>query len=202
MRHATSCGPHRGALPATNLRVMTPPTPVPSAVATEASSDGPGSRGADRPGALAALGAWPRRRWVVAGVAAVVVVLVIGLPTDVVPNPVFGRPVDVTWWAPWVLVATAVLGGLVAATYLRTGIEAVDRPGRVAGIGGLLGFFAVGCPVCNKLVVVALGTTGALQWFAPIQPLLAVGSVIALAVALRVRLRGEVACDLPARLEA
>lgn len=161
------------------------------------------------PGALSALRAWPRRTWVVAAVAAVATFLLIGLPTDVVPNPVFGRPVEVTWWAPWVLVLTAVLGGLVAATYVRSGaaapggapdgtppLDSVDRPGRLAGVAGLLGYFAVGCPVCNKLVVVALGTTGALQWFAPIQPILAVASVVALAVALRVRLRGQVACSV------
>jgi hypothetical protein len=162
-----------------------------------------------RPGALAALRAWPRRAWLVAGVAAVATFLLIGLPTDVVPNPVFGRPVEVTWWAPWVLLVTAVLGGLVAATYGRAAaggrrdpsdaapsLEGVDRPGRLAGVAGLLGFFAVGCPVCNKLVVVALGTSGALQWFAPIQPILAVASLVALVVALRVRLRGQVACGV------
>lgn len=160
-----------------------------------------------RPGALVALAAWPRRSWVVAAVAAAATFLLIGLPTDVVPNPVFGRPVEVTWWAPWVLAVTAVLGGLVAATYVRPGapeppdapgevppVDGLDRPGRLAGVAGVLGYFAVGCPVCNKLVVVALGTTGALQWFAPIQPILAVASVVALAVALRVRLRGQAAC--------
>ena len=188
---------------------MNPPTST-----SPATDRGPASVASPR--ALAALGAWPRRAWVVAGVAAVAVFLLIGLPTDVVPNPLFGRPVDVTWWAPWVLVATAVLSGLVTATYVRapgTGAfrgpadatapgEVVDRPGRLAGIAGLLGFFAVGCPVCNKLVVVALGTSGALQWFAPIQPVLAVASVAVLAVVLRVRLRGQVACDLPARVDA
>lgn len=165
-------------------------------------ADAPPDLQPQRPGAIAALTAWPRRTWLLAAAAAVGVFLAIGLPTAVIPNPVFGRPVAVTWWAPWVLVVTAVLGGLVAATYLRTPDvgDGVDRPGRVAGVGGLLGFFAVGCPVCNKLVVVALGSTGALQWFAPIQPLLAVASLVALAVALRVRLRGQVACDRPASL--
>lgn len=43
--------------------------------------------------------------------------------------------------------------------------------------GGLLSYFAIGCPVCNKLVVLALGSSGAISWFAPLQPLLAVASV-------------------------
>lgn len=124
----------------------------------------------------------------------------IGLPTDVIPNPVFGRPVPVTWWSYPVLVLTAVLGGLLAATYVRTGAgpdDEVDAPARAGGIGGLVSFFAVGCPVCNKVVVLALGTTGARQWFEPVQPLLAVASIVLLAVALRARLRSDAGCALP-----
>jgi hypothetical protein len=90
----------------------------------------------------------------------VVVAFLIGIPTDVIPNPVFGRPVAITWWSYPTLAVTAVLGGLLAATYVRTGPapDEPDQPTRIGGIGGVLSFFAVGCPVCNKLVVVALGT--------------------------------------------
>jgi hypothetical protein len=128
----------------------------------------------------------------------VLTALLIGLPTDVIPNPVFGRPVPVTWWSLPVLVATSVLAGLLLATYVRDGgaDEPVDRPARAGGIGGLLAFFAVGCPVCNRLVVIALGTTGALELFAPLQPLLAIASVALLAVALQRRLAGERACPI------
>lgn len=173
----------------------------------------PGAAG-PRPSAVDGLRSWSTRQWVTAGGGALATALIIGLPTDVIPNPVFGRPVAVTWWSVPVLVATAVLGGLLLGTYVRTGPadgapgasdgaevdEGVDddRTTRRAGLGGLLAFFAVGCPVCNKLVVVALGTSGALSWFAPIQPVLAVASVVLLAVALRSRLRGAGACAVPA----
>ena len=143
--------------------------------------------------AVTALRAWPARRWLVAAAAAVVTVLVIGLPTDVVPNPVFGRSIEVTPWSLPVLAVTAVLGGLLAATYVRTGSPA-DRSATVGGVGGFLAYLAVGCPVCNKIVLLALGTTGALRWFAPIQPYLAVLGIVLLAWALQVRLRGEVSC--------
>lgn len=132
--------------------------------------------------------------------AALVVTLAVGLPTDVIPNPVFGRPVPVTWWSYPVLALTGVLGGLLAATYVRSGAARnaeLDRPGRAGGIGGVLSFFAVGCPVCNKLVVVALGTTGARQWFEPVQPWLAGASVVLLGWALRARLRSATACPVP-----
>ena len=45
--------------------------------------------------------------------AVVLIGFLVGLPTDVIPNPVFGRPVPVTWWSYPVLVVTALLGGLL-----------------------------------------------------------------------------------------
>jgi MFS family permease len=152
--------------------------------------------------ALDGLRGWSARHVVVAVVAALLVALAIGVPTDVIPNPVFGRPVPVTWWSYPTLVVTAVLGGLLAATYVggQSGtpstLDEMDAPTRRGGIAGLLSFFAVGCPVCNKLVIVALGTTGARQWFEPLQPVLAVASIILLAWALRSRLRSATNCSL------
>jgi hypothetical protein len=72
----------------------------------------------------------------------------------------------------------------------------MDTPTRRGGIAGMLSFFAVGCPVCNKLVIVALGTTGARQWFEPIQPALAVASIVLLAWAVRARLRAATSCSI------
>ncbi|MBL6629603.1 MAG: hypothetical protein O3A28_09175 [Actinomycetota bacterium] len=152
---------------------------------------------------------WSPRRWMTAAGGSVVVGLALGLPTDVVPNPVFSRPVDITWWSYPVLVISAILGGLLLATYVREPVpsgetaaqdaELDERPSRLGTAGGLLSFFAIGCPVCNKVVVLAIGTTGALDWFAPTQPLLAVGSLVLLTVALRQRLRSAQTCNIPAR---
>ena len=157
---------------------------------------------APAPTALDTIRTWSRRHVLVAGIAALIVALAIGLPTDVIPNPVFGRPVPVTWWSYPTLAVTAVLGGLLAATYVSGGVGAptslddMDAPTRRGGLAGMLSFFAVGCPVCNKLVIVALGTTGARQWFEPIQPALAVASIVLLAWALRGRLRSSSACSI------
>lgn len=147
---------------------------------------------------LGSLRNWRRERWWFASGMAFVSALAIGLPTDVIPNPVFGRQgTPVEPWAVPVLAVTAVLSGLLFATYFRVGDQSeVDRPGKLGSAGGLLSFFAVGCPICNKLVVIALGTSGALTWFAPIQPYLGVVALGLLAWALVVRLRGEVACPV------
>jgi hypothetical protein len=146
-----------------------------------------------------ALRLWTPRRWRAAMLGAVVTALALGLPTDVIPNPVFGRPVPVTWWSYPVLIASAVLGGLLLATYVRDAAAPAPQESlnRLGSIGGVLSFFAIGCPVCNKVVVIALGTTGALTWFEPVQPWLGVISLGLLAVALRSRLRGELACPVP-----
>ncbi|MFZ2504038.1 MAG: hypothetical protein WAW88_15365 [Nocardioides sp.] len=158
-------------------------------------------------GALAVLAAWPVRRWVTAAGAALAVALLVGLPTDLIPNPVFGRTIPPTTWSYPVLAVTALLSGLLIATYVRAPLAEVSAPEGADQrdptstrglLGGALSFFAVGCPVCNKLVLLALGTTGAVRWFEPVQPLLAAASIALVAYALRERLLAEVACRLPA----
>ena len=85
---------------------------------------------------------WAPRQWVIASVGAVATALLIGLPTDVIPNPMFGRPVPVTWWSIPVLVVTSLLSGLLLGTYVAGPEAEVDRPARSAGIGGAFGLGA------------------------------------------------------------
>ena len=49
-----------------------------------------------------------------------------------------------------------------------------ERGTLLGGIGSLL---AVGCPTCNQVVVAALGTSGALSLFQPVQPWLGLASL-------------------------
>jgi hypothetical protein len=178
--------------------------------------------------------AWTTRRWLAAVGGVIVFALLFGLPTDLVPNPIFGRQIEAPGWAYPALAVTAVLAGLLVATYVRNeplrarvsvssdSAAAGDRPDAAAGdrpdapvdgpgdrrmsrdekratAGGLLSFFAVGCPTCNALVVLALGANGALAFFEPVQPFLAVGGIALLGDALRRRLRSETACEVPIR---
>lgn len=149
---------------------------------------------------------WTPRHTATAAGGAVATALLVGLPTDVLPNPVFGRAVPVTWWSYPTLAVVAVLSGLLLATYLRVddapGVPQRERTARGGVASGLASLFAVGCPVCNKLVLVALGSSGAMTWFAPAQPLLAAASVAGLAWALRARWRGKRGCAVPAESAA
>jgi hypothetical protein len=101
--------------------------------------------------------------------------------------------------------------GLLLATYLAppsavpvtlgSGAAAVPAIGEAGGrdpdqrrsllgyAGGLAAFLAIGCPVCNKIALVALGTSGALTIWAPLQPLIGAASLALLAGALAWRLR-------------
>ncbi|SFK97818.1 hypothetical protein [Streptomyces pini] len=142
-----------------------------------------------------ALAAWTPLRWGAAAGGAALTALLVGLPAAVIPNPLFSRMTPTLWWNYPTLVATALLAGIVLATYVRA--PGAPRASRSGSIGGVLSFLAVGCPVCNKFVLIALGTSGALSVWAPIQPFLALASVALLAVAAVKRLTGEIACRAP-----
>lgn len=153
--------------------------------------------------AVRALAGWPRNRWATAAAGAIVTALLVGMPTDVVPNPLFSRSVPVQWWNYPTLAVTALLAGIVLATYVRTP-DAAGTPtaGRLGSVGGVLSFFAVGCPVCNKLVLLLLGTSGALSYWAPLQPLVALASIGLLAEAALRRLATADACPTPTAARA
>jgi hypothetical protein len=144
------------------------------------------------------LRAWPARRWGAALLATGAYVLLIGIPTDLIDTPVFSREIPPTWWSWPALLLSSVLAGLLTATYVRTPDDAQpDRASRQGMAGGLLTLFAVGCPVCNKLVLVALGSAGAMTWFEPVQPVLQVLAVAILVWALQLRLRNATSCSVP-----
>jgi hypothetical protein len=142
---------------------------------------------------------WSARRWLTALVVACATVLVVAIPTDMLSNPYFTRSMPVTWWSYPVLIVTAIFSGLLVATYVASPVmpsAPSKSSGRFGSIGVLATYFAVGCPICNKLVVLALGVSGAMAWFAPIQPALALASLVMLAWAFRTRLQGLAACPV------
>ncbi|EON23398.1 MULTISPECIES: hypothetical protein [Actinomycetes] len=145
---------------------------------------------------IAALRLWPARRWLTALAAGAAFVLVVAIPTDLIDTPIFGREVPPTWWSWPSLILSSILAGLLVGSYVAAPARMGDdrQVQRGGWVGSALTYFAVGCPVCNKLVLLALGSAGAMTWFEPIQPLLQVAAVVLLAWALRRRLLGEISC--------
>ena len=196
---------------------------------TSSAAGSPSRAGASIGLAVQALRGWSTRQVLIAISAGVAVAVVVGVATVLIPNPVFTREIPPVWWNYPVWLVTSALSGMLLATYVRAGTTgsaksagsadsaddgtviastadpaseggaAARRSSRMGMAGGTLAWFAVGCPVCNKLALLALGYSGAITWFAPIQPFLAVGALILTGVALVWRLRGQVAC--PVRLE-
>ena len=140
-----------------------------------------------------------RRGIAVGALGALVAGLAIGIPTDVVPNPWFTRMSEVRFLDVLFLAASSLLLGALLATYVRP--EGERRAGAVMG-SGVLSVLAIGCPICNKLVVTLIGVSGALNVFAPLQPLLGAAGIAVAALALRSRLRGLRDCPLPTAVEA
>lgn len=79
------------------------------------------------------------------------------------------------------------------ATYVRPADHALARDGGLgagrATLGGFGAYLAIGCPICNKVVVALLGVSGALNVFAPLQPVIGAASVALLGAMLAWRLR-------------
>jgi hypothetical protein len=97
-----------------------------------------------------------------------------------------------------VLVALSVITGLFAATYARP-TQSEPRLRRTGVATGAIGWFAVGCPLCNPAVVALLGTSGATGIYATTQPALGALAVALATAALAMRLRAmrSGSCRLP-----
>ena len=146
---------------------------------------------------LTILRAWSIRRWITVAVSAIITGLVISIPTAVLENSVFGREIAVTSWSVPVVVITSILSGLLFATYIKNvSANTEDTSLKIGTAGAFFSFLAVGCPVCNKIALVALGYSGAMNYFAPVQPFLAFAGVAILTYALIMRLNGEVKCQV------
>jgi len=150
----------------------------------------------DRPSIRSTL---DRRFWLFAILGTVASLVVLGVVSAIIPNPVFARMIPPDGPAIAVWIASAPLMGILVATSLSVPASASpmagpDHTGSGFTIGSLAAFLAIGCPVCNKIVLLALGTSGALNVFAPIQPLIGLGSLVLLGAtvvwSLRRRARG------------
>jgi len=147
---------------------------------------------------------------------ALVSLLAFGLVVAIIPNPIFGRQIPPEPFAIAVWLSSAPLMGLLGATYsapamptatatllmplvLEPAGGASRRQGTTLGtVAGFGAFLAIGCPVCNKVALVLLGTGGAMTVFAPLQPLIGAASLVLLSgtLAWRFRLRAGGACAI------
>lgn len=90
-----------------------------------------------------------------------------------------------------VAVATSAGSGAPSTGAIAIAPVAETRGTTLGAIAGFGAFLAIGCPVCNKIALVLLGTSGALTVFAPIQPVIGIASLVLLVATLAWRLRSR-----------
>lgn len=76
-------------------------------------------------------------------------------------NPLFVRMTPVGGWEIGLLALLSFLSGFYVA---------IRRPfcsNKTVGVGGVLGFLGVACPVCNKILLLAFGSELLLTYFEP-----------------------------------
>ena len=132
----------------------------------------------------AAFSMFTPKAWIITALAAAIGLVVIGLPTAIYENLFFVRmtPVRPQDYDIWVV--SSVLIGLIVGSYFAGGSKAGEE--KVLS-GSVLSVLAVGCPICNKPVVLLLGTSGALTFFAPVQVYIGIASVLLLGWTLLLR---------------
>ncbi len=145
----------------------------------------------------------PPTAWLRAIPYALVAAVVIAVPSDLIDTPLFGRPVEPRSIDYAILAVSAGMIGLILAIRVPRSKESEGHDTRAVW-GGFVSFLAVGCPVCNQAVVALIGTSGALSWWAPVQPVVGLCAIVLLAYTLRLRLRTYQleACPLPVDTQA
>jgi hypothetical protein len=144
------------------------------------------------------LAAWSWRQWQVAGWSYLAALLIMGVAGETLPGASAGRVVPLQWWNYVTLILSPPLIALIVATFVPSG-----QPGRArrwakagTGAGGAAGTLAMACPVCSPLAVPLFGAVGVLSFLAPYRGLIAMLSVVLLALTLLLRLRTTRACQL------
>lgn len=136
------------------------------------------------------------RFWGLAALCTVGIAALIGAPTALIPTAFFIRmtPTGAGDYIVWATSA-ALVGPLLALSLLYP-VGAARESLRRIGLGNVramtgvaLAAFSVGCPVCNKLVVLFLGIGGAMTLFNPLRPWLGAMAVLLLGTTLLLRVR-------------
>lgn len=140
------------------------------------------------------------RSWLIVAIGGIITLILIGIPSAIIDNPFFDRMTPVRTQDYIIWLATGLLAGLVAGTFTLSTKDSAS--GKVVS-GGFLSFLAVGCPICSKLVLLLVGTSGALTYFGPAQLYLGIASLALLGWALHVRVQAinRNCCTIPHQVE-
>ena len=110
---------------------------------------------------------------ILTGVATTITAFVaLGTVSALWQNPFFIRMTPADGWEIGLLALLSLLSGLYVV---------IRRPfcsNKSVGVGGVLGFLGVACPVCNKILLFAFGSELLLTYFEPVRRYVAAIGVI------------------------
>ena len=116
-----------------------------------------------------------------AAVAAAMFV-VLGTVAALWTNPFFTRMTPAGGFEIALLLSQSALAGI----YM--GLPQSRCGKRTAGAGAVIGFLGIACPVCNKLLVLLIGSALLLEYFEPVRLYVALGGAALLALAVWLKL--------------
>jgi hypothetical protein len=93
-------------------------------------------------------------------------------------NPLFTRMTPTGGFE----IATLLLLSALAGVYV--GLPRAGCGTRTAGVGGVIGFLGIACPLCNKILLLVFGGALLLQYYEPMRPYLALGGIALLSAAI------------------
>jgi hypothetical protein len=112
---------------------------------------------------------------------AVVMFVCLGTVAALWDNPFFMRMTPTSGFE----VALLLLQSALAGIYM--GLPHGRCGKRTAGFGAVIGFLGIACPVCNKVLVLLVGSSLLLEYFEPARLYVALAGVLFLAAAIRLK---------------
>ncbi|OFW27745.1 MAG: hypothetical protein A3H97_09020 [Acidobacteria bacterium RIFCSPLOWO2_02_FULL_65_29] len=108
--------------------------------------------------------------------------VVLGTVAALWKNPLFVRMTPTGGFEIGLLLLQSVLAGVYV------GLPRSPCGKRTAGTGAIVGFLGIACPVCNKVLVLLIGSALLLEYYEPVRLYVALGGAALLAAAVRLKL--------------
>jgi hypothetical protein len=125
---------------------------------------------------------------VIAIVYSILLFLLFGIPTALIPTPWFSRMVGKTFLDYLFLIFSSILlGAYIGVHYYKK--NTMKKCNVVTTSGGVAGFLSFSCPVCNKILIILFGTTALMTYLEPYRPAIGFSSISILGLALYWRLK-------------
>lgn len=111
-------------------------------------------------------------------------VLLFGIPTALIPTQWFGRMTPARTLDYLFLLANSALLGAYIGLYYYEKSAITKRTDTLATSGSIFNILAVGCPICNKVLVALLGFSAVLTYVEPARVWFGLASTALVSVAL------------------